>query len=465
MENDFFHENVEVLYVFARVIDCVIIFLAAIISNLIRFGNIFFGQNYLILVSLCIITVYILFPKFNLYATWRGRSLLIEIRTLLLAWLIIFAGIAIVFVYTKASANYSRLWLGQWWLISAFVLSFFRFCLRSFFWYLRKNGLNYKQIVIIGKGDLGSEAADHLKRTSWAGFHVLGFFDDSSDSGNGKYPLLGSLKDIKEYVENNHVDQIWFAMPLKAEEIIKKILADLQHCTVEIKYILDIFGIRLVRHSITEIAGIPIISLSSTPIKGINWLQKSIIDRVLALILLSLLLPVFIIIGIGIKISSPGPVLFKQKRHGFNGSTIEIWKFRTMKAHTEEKGVVTQAKKNDDRITRFGVFLRSTSLDELPQFFNVLQGNMSMVGPRPHPVELNEYYQQYINKYGLRHKVKPGITGWAQVNGWRGETEVKEKMAKRIEYDLYYIENWSIWFDIKILVSTIFKGFKDKNAY
>jgi len=208
-----------------------------------------------------------------------------------------------------------------------------------------------------------------------------------------------------------------------------------------------------------------LMNLSTTPMEGFNRYLKAFEDRLLALLILILISPLLLIIAIGVKLSSPGPILFKQLRHGWDGKPIKIYKFRTMFEHSEEGGKVTQAGRQDARVTPFGAFLRRTSLDELPQFFNVLQGRMSIVGPRPHALAHNEEYKDQIDAYMLRHKVKPGITGWAQINGWRGETDTLEKMQKRVEYDLYYIDHWSLWFDLKILLLTLFKGFVGKNAY
>jgi putative colanic acid biosynthesis UDP-glucose lipid carrier transferase len=249
------------------------------------------------------------------------------------------------------------------------------------------------------------------------------------------------------------------------EADVRSILNELRHETIDIRYVPDLFGMRMINQSITDIAGLPVISFSATPMVGGNRLVKALEDRVLSLIILLLISPLLALIAIGVKVSSPGPVLFKQARHGWDGKIIKVYKFRSMKVHQEESGKITQASKNDSRITPFGAFLRRTSLDELPQFFNVLQGKMSIVGPRPHAVEHNEQYKEQIDQYMLRHKVKPGITGWAQINGLRGETDTLEKMEKRIEYDLFYIENWSLWFDLKIILLTIFKGFSGKNAF
>jgi Undecaprenyl-phosphate glucose phosphotransferase len=215
----------------------------------------------------------------------------------------------------------------------------------------------------------------------------------------------------------------------------------------------------------SEVAGMPVLNLTASPMVGFAKFLKGLEDRLLALLLLLLVSPLMVAIAIGIKLSSPGPVFFKQKRHGWDGKPITIWKFRTMKVHQEENGKVTQATRNDTRVTKLGALLRHTSIDELPQFFNVLQGRMSIVGPRPHAIEHNEFYKDSVSRYMLRHKVKPGITGWAQINGYRGEIDNLEKMKKRIEYDLFYIENWSVWFDLKIIAATLIKGLINKNAY
>ena len=234
---------------------------------------------------------------------------------------------------------------------------------------------------------------------------------------------------------------------------------------IEIRFIPDIFGFKLLNHDVFEIAGIPIISLTQTPMAGTNRLLKAIEDRVLASLILVVISPLLLFIIVGIKLSSKGPIFFRQKRHGWDGKEIVVCKFRTMVVHKETDNIVTQATKNDPRLTKFGAFLRRTSLDELPQFINVLQGRMSIVRPRPHPLQHNEIYRNKIDSYMLRHHVKPGITGWAQINGWRGETDTLEKMQKRIEYDLFYINNWSLLFDLKIIFLTLFKGMFGKNVY
>jgi putative colanic acid biosynthesis UDP-glucose lipid carrier transferase len=221
----------------------------------------------------------------------------------------------------------------------------------------------------------------------------------------------------------------------------------------------------LFSHKISNIAGLYALDLSSTPMVGPARLLKRLEDLALGALISVLVLPLCLGIALAIALTSPGPVLFKQYRTGINGKRFKVYKFRSMVVHQEEGGQVTQARKGDSRVTRVGTFLRRTSLDELPQFFNVLQGRMSIVGPRPHALAHNEYYKELVESYMQRHKVKPGITGWAQVNGYRGETDTLEKMQKRVEHDLWYIDNWSLGLDLKIILQTIFKGFRDTNAY
>ena len=412
--------------------------------------------------------VFFVFPLFSLYQGYRGIRIEYEMRKVFLAWASVFFLLSAFILLAEPNANYSRSWLLVWSGLGGITLFFSRFILRRVLYWFRSKGYNYREIVIIGAGELGQKIVDHLREGTWAGISVIGFFDDNEELQEKSIqgiPILGTVNQAKNYMENHRVDQVWITLPLRAEKRMKEVLHQLRHHTAEICFVPDIFGFQLLNHSITEIANIPIVNLSSSPMVGTNRVIKEIEDRLLALTILVLISPVMILIAIGIKITSKGPILFKQKRHGWNGKPVQIWKFRSMYIHTEKSGMITQAQKKDSRITPFGYFLRRTSLDELPQFINVLQGRMSIVGPRPHAIEHNEIYKDVVQQYMRRHIVKPGITGWAQVNGWRGATDTLEKMEKRIEHDLYYIENWSVFFDIKIILMTLFIGFIHKNAY
>jgi Undecaprenyl-phosphate glucose phosphotransferase len=412
------------------------------------------------------------FPRFGVYQIWRGGSVLDEISRLTLAWLAVAAFMVALAFLTKMGAHYSRIW-GTSWLLSgwtALVLS--RVVLRSFLHWLRLHGRNLRRIVVVGDQALGAHVANWLTREAWTGLAVIGVFGGTGSGGPrtgapavSTLPRLGDLQDIAAYVAANHVDQVWLAMPLSEEAQIRKVLHDLRHSTVDIRMVPDLFDLRLLRRPMTDVAGLPVVELSVSPMSGGNRLLKALEDRILALLILILVSPLLLAIAAAVKLTSPGPILFRQKRHGWGAREIEIYKFRTMVQTPNAGEHALQARRNDPRVTRIGRFLRRTSLDELPQFINVLQGRMSIVGPRPHPLWLSRQHMELIDAYMKRHKVKPGITGWAQINGFRGETDTLEKMQKRVEYDLYYIENWSLWFDIKIILMTPLSGFTHRNAY
>ena len=456
---------------FSRFSDPLLVIFAAITAYGVRFSfdDLALPQDYRALILFAVFCVVLIFPKFNLYASWRGQSLAKQARAIVFAWITVVLFMIVILFGLKVSSEYSRLWLGWWMLFGVSFSLAFRMCIYGFLQYQRLQGRNFRRVAIVGAGHLGRKLLSQVVDSPWTGFKIEALFDDDVSLHGEKldgYTILGGLGEVDKFVANNRVDEVWIALPLRAEDRVKELLYGLRHQTVNIKLIPDIFGFSLLNHSMTEIAGLPVVNLSDTPMGGGNRLIKALEDRGLAILIVPLIVPLLIVIAIMIKVTSAGPVLFKQKRHGWDGRVINVYKFRTMKVHTEEEaGKITQASRGDFRITPFGVFLRRTSLDELPQFYNVLQGRMSIVGPRPHAIEHNELYKNQVNQYMLRHMVKPGITGWAQINGFRGETDTLEKMRKRVECDLYYIENWSLWFDLKIIFLTVFKGFVHKNAH
>jgi putative colanic acid biosynthesis UDP-glucose lipid carrier transferase len=276
--------------------------------------------------------------------------------------------------------------------------------------------------------------------------------------------MLGGLKDVAHFVIERGIREVYITLPLGSQPRIVELLEQVQDTTASLFFVPDVFGISIIQGRLQDMNGVPVVGICETPFTGTNELVKRISDVVLASIILVLISPLMIAIAIGVKLSSPGPVLFRQRRNGLDGHEIVVYKFRSMT--TQDDGpVVRQATKSDPRITRFGAFLRRTSLDELPQFFNVLQGTMSIVGPRPHAVAHNEEYRRIIKAYMVRHKVKPGITGWAQINGQRGETDTIEKMRTRVEYDLEYLRNWSLGLDLRIIAGTVRLLFFDRHAY
>lgn len=324
--------------------------------------------------------------------------------------------------------------------------------------------------VIIGLSGLSSELAFEFKRNPLRGMNFMGFFDDrwSARSSEAKQKqsekLLGNIAAAAEYVKTHDVQHIYIALPMSAQPRILALLDELRDTTASIYFVPDIFLFDLIQANISSIKGIPILAVCQSPFVGINGAIKRITDVALSIPILLLIAPVMLLIAIGVKLSSPGPILFKQRRYGLDGKEIVVYKFRSMTV-MEDDEQVSQATRRDPRITRFGAFLRKTSLDELPQFINVLQGSMSIVGPRPHAVSHNELYRSLIKGYMVRHKVKPGITGWAQVKGFRGETDSVEKMQRRIDYDLDYLRNWSLFLDLMIIFKTIGVVLNDKNAY
>ncbi|HEX3062734.1 MAG TPA: undecaprenyl-phosphate glucose phosphotransferase [Usitatibacter sp.] len=318
--------------------------------------------------------------------------------------------------------------------------------------------------VIAGAGGLGRTLAQRIEATPYLGVKVAGFFDDGAGAGGGGPPTLGSLDEIAEYAKKNRVDLIYLTLPMADQPRILGLLDALCDTTASVYFTPDIFLFDLIQARTDTIGGIPVLALCETPFHGLNGFAKRASDIVLGSLILALIAPLLLAIAAGVKLSSPGPVLFRQRRYGLDGREIVVYKFRSMTV-AEDGAVVTQATRNDRRVTPFGAFMRRTSLDELPQFINVLQGRMSIVGPRPHAVAHNEQYRRLIKSYMIRHKVRPGITGWAQVNGLRGETETVEKMKARIEYDLDYLRHWSLKLDLQIIWRTLFVVLKKQNAY
>ena len=323
--------------------------------------------------------------------------------------------------------------------------------------------------VIVGANELGRTLARSLLRApALQPVRVTAFFDDRAPARLGErleLPLTGRIDSVADFVRANRVDQIYIALPMASQPRILKLLDQLRDTTASIFFLPDIFLYDLIQARVDTVAGLPVVAVCETPFHGTTGVIKRLADVCLSSAAIVLAAPLMIGIAIAIKSTMPGPVLFKQRRYGLDGEQIVVWKFRTMKVQ-EDGPVVKQATKDDNRITPLGGFLRRTSLDELPQFFNVLQGRMSVVGPRPHAVAHNEMYRKLIKGYMIRHKVKPGITGWAQVNGARGETDTIDKMRRRIEFDLEYLRNWSLRLDLLIVFRTFWQAVRgDRNAY
>lgn len=449
-----------------RLLDPLLVVGCGVLLHALQFGHLELSLYYQLLLGACFLACFAVFPYFDLYLPFRGASLWREAQSLAGAWAVVFAGLVMALFATKTSSEFSRLWIGQWALGGFAALLVFRMLLRGGLRALRRRGLNLRFVAIAGAGTLGREVARRLAAAPWTGLQVRGFYDDAetADVVDG-VPLRGTLETLPEDVLGLGIDQVWIALPLQQDREVHALLRRLGELPVQVTFVPDLYGVQLLNHSIGEVAGFPVIRLMESPLSGAKGLIKSIEDRGLALLILLLATPLMLLIALGVKLSSPGPVFFRQLRGGLHGERIRVWKFRSMREHADKNGSVTQSTPGDPRVTRFGAFLRRSSLDELPQFFNVLRGEMSIVGPRPHAIEHDAFYQKQIESYLLRHHVKPGITGWAQVNGWRGETGELGKMEMRVRHDLYYINNWSLWFDLRIILMTLWMVVSGKNAH
>ncbi|WP_313123628.1 undecaprenyl-phosphate glucose phosphotransferase [Pseudescherichia sp.] len=398
----------------------------------------------------------------DFYRSWRGVKISTELVLLLQNWtlsLIFSAGL----MAFNADFNDDFSLFFAWYVLSSIGLVVCRSLIRFGAGWLRNRGYNTRRVAIAGDLPVGQLLLESFRNEPWLGFEVVGVYHDVSPEGVSA-DWAGTIEQLIEDAKAAKIHNVYIAMSMNDAASIKKLVNELADTTCSVILIPDVFTFNILHSRIEEMNGIPVVPLYDTPLSGLNRVLKRVEDIVLSSLILLMISPVLLSIAAAVKLTSPGPVIFRQTRYGMDGKPIMVWKFRSMKV-MENDSVVTQATQNDPRVTRVGNFLRRTSLDELPQFINVLTGGMSIVGPRPHAVAHNEQYRTLIQGYMLRHKVKPGITGWAQINGWRGETDTLEKMEKRIEFDLEYIREWSLWFDIKIVFLTIFKGFVNKAAY
>jgi putative colanic acid biosynthesis UDP-glucose lipid carrier transferase len=366
------------------------------------------------------------------------------------AWALTCIALFFISFITKSSQEFSRLTILSWLLITPVLLTIERMVIFFTLHRLRSQFSNTRSYAILGNSSQTQSLLKQIEESSWTGLQLVGKHDD--------------LPTLLAQIEQQSIDYIFLCYPGDAQEKIIAAITALNDSTASIYLVPNLLVSDLLGSRWIMLGNTPLIVINDHPFYGGWWLLKKMEDIVLGALILLLILPIMLVIGLAIKLTSPGPVLFKQRRHGLNGEVIKVYKFRTMTA-LDDGDIVVQASKNDPRFTSIGKFLRRYSLDELPQFINVLQGTMSIVGPRPHAVAHNEYYRALINGYMQRHKVKPGITGWAQVNGLRGETDTIDKMQARVEYDTYYINHWSIGFDLKIILLTILTGANDKSAY
>lgn len=418
---------------------------------------------------LAVVIMHLVAQWLGLYSAWRGRAITPETARVFLAWMITWAVLLMLAFVSKVSENYSRAISLTWFGGAAVAISIWRACLRLTLRELRRRGRNTRSVAIAGLTELAERVGRTVHEEPELGMRIVGFYDDRipqrchpipEDLG----PYKGKLDKLVERARNGEVDIIYIALPLRAEPRINQLVRKLADTTASVYMAADFDAFDLLHARWGSLGDVPVVSIHETPFYGVDGWLKRAEDIVVGTLIMMLISIPMLFIAIGVKLSSKGPVFFRQRRYGLNGEVIHVLKFRSMKV-MEDGAEVKQATKNDSRITPFGAFIRRTSLDELPQFIHVITGHMSIVGPRPHAVAHNEAYRKRIQGYMLRHKVKPGITGWAQVNGWRGETDTLEKMEKRIEHDLEYIRNWGLLWDIKIIFLTVFGSKVRKNAY
>jgi Undecaprenyl-phosphate glucose phosphotransferase len=453
------------------VADLFMVTVAWIISYWLRFMTDFvpvdkgvpeFSHYVSMLIFIWIIWAFV-FRRMGLYRPMRGarrgREFWMLVNSNALSIVVL---ISITYLFREKSVQFSRLVFVYFWALSTFFTvtqrSFLRFLLRE----LRRKGYNLRYMLIVGTGRVASDIVSRVRLHQELGIQLVGCLSREGERvwGPGGVPVVGRYAELGKFISRTDIDQIIVALPLEDHQLLPDLMAQLKDSLVDIKIIPDLYQFTSIGGAIEEFEGLPVISLQECPLDGINLITKRVVDLILAAVLLVVFSPLMFLIGMLVKLTSRGPMLFKQERVSFDGSKFSIVKFRTMYTDAEAKGP-GWTKPGDDRVTPVGRFLRSTSLDELPQLLNVLRGDMSIVGPRPERPVFIEEFRRRVPRYMLRHKVPAGITGWAQVHGWRGDTSID----KRIEYDLYYIENWSLLLDLKILCLTLFNGFKNRNAY
>ncbi|CAB3804980.1 UDP-glucose:undecaprenyl-phosphate glucose-1-phosphate transferase [Paraburkholderia ultramafica] len=455
-----------------RLLDALFVIAGGLLAHWMRFSTpIALSDTERLLIAFNCVLVLLLFPGFGVYETWRGKALAPVLARIAAAWLVVVAtGLVLAFTLHRMDAV-SRLWFGYSTLISGALIIVTRCIMHVILRGVRRRGMNFRTVAIVGAPGFSRTLLAHLEHAPQAGFKPVCVFDTSIE-GAGAYgarlnrlPVLTDLDTFVSKVRDEHVNEVWLALPLSEEHTIYRFTRTFRHDFVNLRFIPDVRSLSLFNHALVDVVGLPTLNLSATPFSPPQMWPKLMFDRLFAALALLALAPVFIVLAIGIKLTSPGPVFFRQTRKGVDGQPFAIYKFRSMTVHHEAHGQITQASRNDARVTKLGGFMRRTSLDELPQFLNVLLGQMSVVGPRPHAVEHDDLYKDQVYGYMHRYRIKPGITGWAQVNGYRGATTKVEKMEARVKFDLFYIHNWSFWFDMKIVFITIFKGFVGRNAF
>jgi putative colanic acid biosynthesis UDP-glucose lipid carrier transferase len=457
------------LSVLSRIIDIAMAGLGALLAAALHHGRFdWLDDMQSVAVAFDGVLVIVFFPAMGIYQSWRGKPVHELLWRVAGAWLIV-EGTGILLTFSMHRSDMlSRLWLGYWALCTIALLMVSKALVNAILKRLRREGFNQKAVAIVSGGQYAQFLIQQMRRRPDAGFSPICVFNDEEGSVGDAIAGVRIERDfamLTKLVRSRAIRELWLALPISQERTIHRMVMEFKNDFVNIRFIPDVRSLSLFNQAVVDLLGVPAINLAASPITEVRILPKFVFDRLFALAALLGLSPLMLVIALMVKMSSPGPVFFRQRRKGIDGNEFEIYKFRSMKVHTEKAGQVTQATKSDSRITPVGRFLRRTSLDELPQFINVLKGEMSVVGPRPHALEHDDIYKDLVRGYMHRYRIKPGITGWAQINGYRGETDRIEKMTGRVKLDLYYMQHWSFWLDIKIVALTLWKGFAGSNAY
>ncbi|MDA8383584.1 MAG: undecaprenyl-phosphate glucose phosphotransferase [Betaproteobacteria bacterium] len=444
-------------------LDGLAVILTAVLLVQARVGFVDAKSTIMILLLMGIMAV--VYDQLGVYRAHGGFT--VKAMTLIRAWTVTFAAMLLIAFLAKQSATYSRIVIAALYAIGLLVQIILHWLIRSIQLTWVRDPANREKVLIVGQGELAESLRRKISSNPWLAQEVIGQVAvDRRGAGSRapEGPALGNLDDVSRLIHEHDIRAVYIVTPLASSEVLEGIYFALLDENVAIHWIPDIFSLRLINYHVKELAGIPLMTLSETPLVGTRLFLKTLEDRVLGLMILLCISPVLLVIAVAVKLDSAGPVFFRQDRAGWNGRHFRIWKFRSMYVHLPDDGVIEQARRNDSRITRVGALLRRTSLDELPQLFNVLAGDMSLVGPRPHATQHDQEYSKRIADYFARHNIKPGMTGLAQVRGFRGETRNIELMTQRVDSDIEYINNWSVWLDLVIILRT-FGAFKGKNAY
>lgn len=456
-----------------RVFDTLAILLCGYIAYYMRFGELMTGSIYLLFLFITIFVISNVFNIFSIYKIWSKTHFYVESSNIIAAWFMSGLIILSLAYVTHTGEEFSRIWVGTLFALSLFTILSLR-AVNRFVISKSSSAFNQKYITIIGAGSQADKICRTLASKPWSGIKVAGIFDDNSNiTGMTLHdvPIVGGTKELLPFIENSRrnqkkpISQVWIALPPSEFEKIEAIQTDLKDTATGVYYVPDIFSLDIANYKASDVLELPLVSMSAPKTLGPSATLKRFMDIVVSLGLLAVLSPLFLVVSLLIKRESKGPVFFKQTRYGEGGKEFLVWKFRSMTVTENSSEKIVQATRNDSRVTKIGAFIRKTSIDELPQLINVLLGNMSLVGPRPHAAAHNELYRKQVSGYMMRHQVKPGITGWAQVNGSRGETKELKDMELRVKYDLEYIKNWSLFLDLKILLRTFKIVANTENTY